>query len=867
MYATANNSLMKGFRLLLGMMAAMGGTYLAAQTTISGTYTGAMISGSVVIAASTSATFTAVSSFTGPNLALGNYATLNWNQNGTLVGKTITAGATSGYYGTISVGANNTLTLDSLTSMTGTTDLYGTTGSMITNQGTITNNSGTAYIYAPTFSNQGTITANGCSTINLGYVYNNYNFTNASGGTITANGTNTSVILQGVLNLGVLSATNSGALVFEGPNSTASLGVITVASGGHAYLDGTLDNTSATLAAPSGGQFELDGGTISHGTIAAGALAFTGYGGTLNNVSYTGDLTLPANDSITFTGGTAFTGSNLTLGNYATLNWNQNGTLTGKTIVSGLTSGYYAYLSVGYNNSLTLDSATSLTGDVYVYGTTGSTITNQGTITNNNGSGYLYAPTLINQGTITANAGSTLYLGYYYSNYNTTNTSTGTITANGSNANVYLQGVLNQGLYTATNAGILTFQGTNTTASLGNVTLASGGRALLNGTLDNTAATLTAPTGGKFELYGGTINNGTIGAGALGFTSSGGTLSNVSITGDLVLPTSSYVNLASGSMFSGTNLQLANSAGVYWQQPGTLAGKALTFGNGAYIYVTGTNDTLTLDSATTATGDIQIYTNGSTGTAVTNQGTINHTSASTGYLYAPTFTNQGTVNITAGGLYLGNSSTYAFANTASGAVNVNGGTAYIYSPFSNAGLLNVQSGTLYTNNFLTSTGVIKGSGTINGLVTLAGGSLAPGNSVGTLTINGGNLAVTGSSTLDLELSGATADKLVFQNPTGTVNLGSLLNVSLTLLGAPTPSTTFTVMTITSSSYNFSGTFANLPTSGSVLSATFASVNYDFMVNYLPKSITFTSVPEPGTWALLGSGLVLLACRCRRRRSA
>jgi hypothetical protein len=151
-------------------------------------------------------------------------------------------------------------------------------------------------------------------------------------------------------------------------------------------------------------------------------------------------------------------------------------------------------------------------------------------------------------------------------------------------------------------------------------------------------------------------------------------------------------------------------------------------------------------------------------------------------------------------------------------------------------------------------------------VTLAGGSLAPGNSVGTLTINGGNLAVTGSSTLDLELSGATADKLVFQNPTGTVNLGSLLNVSLTLLGAPTPSTTFSVMTITSSSYNFSGTFANLPTSGSVLSATFASVNYDFMVNYLPKSITFTSVPEPGTWALLGTGLLLLGCRCRRRRS-
>ncbi len=88
-------------------------------------------------------------------------------------------------------------------------------------------------------------------------------------------------------------------------------------------------------------------------------------------------------------------------------------------------------------------------------------------------------------------------------------------------------------------------------AHLGNVILASGGRALLNGTFDNTSATLTAPTGGLFELYGGTIVNGAIAAGALSFTSSGGTLSNVSYTGDFTLPASTNVTCTTVTIFTG----------------------------------------------------------------------------------------------------------------------------------------------------------------------------------------------------------------------------------------------------------------------------------------------------------------------------
>ncbi|NUN02891.1 MAG: DMT family transporter, partial [Bryobacteraceae bacterium] len=65
----------------------------------------------------------------------------------------------------------------------------------------------------------------------------------------------------------------------------------------------------------------------------------------------------------------------------------------------------------------------------------------------------------------------------------------------------------NNGTLTATSAGQIRFRDTNVTANLGNIVLSAGGRALFAGTLDNSAATLTAPTGGSFELLGGTVSN------------------------------------------------------------------------------------------------------------------------------------------------------------------------------------------------------------------------------------------------------------------------------------------------------------------------------------------------------------------------
>src|SRR5205807_1083432 len=162
---------------------------------------------------------------------------------------------------------------------------------------------------------------------------------------------------------------------------------------------------------------------------------FTTSGGYLDGAILNDNLTLSPSAYVRLIGGSSFTGANLTLGNSASIYWEQSGTLSNKTISLG--SGAYIYLN-GVNNALT------------------------------------FAP------------GTTVYIRGNFSN---------------------------NGTITAQNSGVLFFDGTNSSGNLGNIVIASGGHARLNGTVNNT--NLTAPTGGTFELYGGTIAGGNISASAL----------------------------------------------------------------------------------------------------------------------------------------------------------------------------------------------------------------------------------------------------------------------------------------------------------------------------------------------------------------
>jgi hypothetical protein len=335
------------------------------------------------------------------------------------------------------------------------------------------------------------------------------------------------------------------------------------------------------------------------------------------------------------------------------------------------------------------------------------------------------------------------------------------------------------------------------------------------------------------------------------------------------------VHFTGGTNFTGTNAILGSSAGLYWQQVGTLSGKAITQGTSSYIYVSGVNNALTLDATTTVTGDVTIYTDGSAGTAITNQGVITHTAGS-GTLYARSFTNAGTISATGGSLVIGTTGTgYTAVNSIAGTIHVNGGSVSLYAPtaaqFMNLGSINVQSGTLVSGSYLTngSTGLIRGAGTINGDLTLAGGTLAPGNSIGTLTLINSDFLATSASIIELEVNGVTSDRITFQNPTSTVNLGAgLLALDVILLAPPTEGTNYTIMNISSGGSGFAGYFSGLPNSGDAFTANYAGTDYTLNIAYLPSSIVlYQAVPEPSTYALMaaGLGLIVFGRYLRQRR--
>jgi outer membrane autotransporter protein len=100
-------------------------------------------------------------------------------------------------------------------------------------------------------------------------------------------------------------------------------------------------------------------------------------------------------------------------------------------------------------------------------------------------------------------------------------------------------------------------------------------------------------------------------------------------------------------------------------------------------------------------------------------------------------------------------------NTYSGPTFVNGGT------------LSVNGSIAFSPVFVNFGGTLGGTGTVGPTTILAGGALSPGNSVGTLTVNG-NLVFTAASLYMVEVQGSTADRT---NATGTATLAGTVAVS------------------------------------------------------------------------------------------
>ena len=271
--------------------------------------------------------------------------------------------------------------------------------------------------------------------------------------------------------------------------------------------------------------------------------------------------------------------------------------------------------------------------------------------------------------------------------------------------------------------------------------------------------------------------------------------------------------------------------------------------------------------AVTLTGNATINTN--TG-ALTTLGAVSGSGKNFAIGGAGNTTISGVIGTTTGTLTKNGAGTLTLsgANTYTGATTISAGTILVQnaSAFSagtavtvqNGAALAVDSGVTLTKTATWQSGSILGGNgkyDIGSVFGSSGVHIAPGTSIGTLTIDDG-VNLSSGGILDVQVSGATADLLNITNTSGTgdLTLGgtSVLNVTELNPG------TFTSIAIVTYAGTRSGQFTtvNLPSAA-------YSISYDD----LGKRILL--MPEPQTMTLMGVGSLFIGVpwiRKRKRRT-
>lgn len=186
-----------------------------------------------------------------------------------------------------------------------------------------------------------------------------------------------------------------------------------------------------------------------------------------------------------------------------------------------------------------------------------------------------------------------------------------------------------------------------------------------------------------------------------------------------------------------------------------------------------------------------------------------------------------------------------------GSVTVNAGTLLVNNTSGNgtgSGALTVLSGATLGGN-----GIITAATTING-------TLSPGNSPGTLTINNA-LALDSTAVLEWEIntSDTTVGGGINDLVTGVTNLTLDGTINFSLVGGPQITSTGTWRLL-----NYTGTLTNNTLSIGTLSlGSGLSANIDTTV---ANQVNLVVIPEPSTWALIGIGAAAVVLLRRRRIS-
>ena len=573
-------------------------------------------------------------------------------------------------------------------------------------------------------------------------------------------------------------------------------GTFQASNGGAFVLNGTfLDNTGGTIQA-------LDASTtvLTNSTVVGGLLTTAGTGEIQTSESsntFLKDLT----NSGTFVAlNNSDTGIDGTITNTGLMTMLSNSSQTDLEVQSG-----GAILTGG--GTVTLDSAGGATSKINAVGGSQLTVQSQ-TI---NGFGSIGQNTLVldNQAgsLIDANVATK---SIFVNLAGTTNTNTGTMQASG--------------------GGILQINGT---------------------TLDNTAGTIQALDGSTVQVANGTsITGGTLSSSGSGIIenteSSNMFLSDLTLSGDYFGRNNSDTGISGSIVNTGTMTIEASSSVTDLEVQS--AGATLSGGG-----------TVTLTSIGGAKSGI----NGVGGAVLTVQDQLINGYGNVG-------SNTMNFDFQAGSVL--------DANVAGQLINLdpqsgsltnggtfrasNGSTLQVAADLLNDGEMDAfDTGSRIVSNSLTSNAGSKlsGNGTIESLddVITSNGTIAPGNSVGNLTLDG-DAFFASSSILEIELESASSYDLL--SVLGTADLAGTLSVDLVGF-TPDASDVFTIL----ESSMLGGDFVNAVNGGTVLTSGGEGI---FTVSHAAGGVHltgFTAVPEPGSATVL-IGLAGFAMMRRRRQA-
>lgn len=446
-------------------------------------------------------------------------------------------------------------------------------------------------------------------------------------------------------------------------------------------------------------------------------------------------------------------------------------------------------------NSGSIDVGVSGSNGVWIRGGASGSVDNQlgGTIHGRFGAiviGTFAAPipgTVTNAGTITSD-GQVIGL----NGGTVTNLATGVIIGHGgSNAVSLVQGasrtVINSGYIQSNDSGFAT----GVAIQSGTLTNNANGRILgaYNGVWANGSGATSITNGGYIEA------SKAQGGGSAIEVDAGGTVVN---SGTIRSFTSNATTTDAGIDFTGAG-SVTNSGTI----ESTTGGSAINFhGNGTH--------TLTLDTGSVLGGNVQ----GGSGTDnLVLMGTSSESIAK--------FLSFATLSMQGADWTLTNTGTFTTSTT-------------------------VQSGVLSINGQLTSpTVTIAAGGTLGGTGTVVGsvtnnGTIAPGNSIGTLTISGTYTQATGS-TYKVEIApNGTSDLVKVNGAPGTATIqGGTVNV-LAQAGTYTTGTRYTILTATG---GVTGTFAALTKNTPFLNFNLAYDPNDVFLDIVSTGVPIVSVAQ------------------------